>query len=94
MFSNFFPQNLDVYGIMWTNEVEPNRPHTAIRRTRFACRISEATDTHSEYVILCAFPVHHRLREYALMLTVMRTLSVLLCVTANSTFSYRLIVKC
>ena len=27
-----------------------------IRRMRFACRISKATDKHSEYVILPAFP--------------------------------------
>jgi hypothetical protein len=30
-----------------------------------ACRITMATDTHSEYVTLTAFPQHQRLREYA-----------------------------
>jgi hypothetical protein len=56
MLNNFSPQNLDVYGIMWKNVVQPGRPHTAIRRTRFAYRISKATDPHSEYVILVLFP--------------------------------------
>jgi hypothetical protein len=39
-----------------------------IRRMRFACWITKATDTHSEYVILIAFPRQQRLRERALML--------------------------
>jgi hypothetical protein len=32
---------------------------------RFACRITKATDTHSEYVILIAFPRQQWLRERA-----------------------------
>jgi hypothetical protein len=34
-----------------------------IRRMRFACWITKATDTHSEYVILIAFPRQQWLRE-------------------------------
>ena len=34
-----------------------------IGRMRFACRITKATDTHSEYVILIAFPRQQWLRE-------------------------------
>jgi hypothetical protein len=34
-----------------------------IQRMRFACWITKATDTHSEYVILVAFPRQQRLRE-------------------------------
>ena len=34
-----------------------------IRRMRSACRIPKATDTHSEYVILIAFPLQQWLRE-------------------------------
>jgi hypothetical protein len=39
--------------------VEPDRPHAVlyIQRVRFACWITKATDTHSEYVILIAFPL-------------------------------------
>jgi hypothetical protein len=40
-----------------------------IRRMRFACWINKATDTHSEYVILIAFPRQQWLRERASMLT-------------------------
>jgi hypothetical protein len=39
-----------------------------IRRMRFACRITKATDTHSEYVILIAFPLQHWLSERASIL--------------------------
>jgi hypothetical protein len=39
-----------------------------IRRMRFACWITKATDTHSEYVILIAFPRQQWLRERAPML--------------------------
>jgi hypothetical protein len=39
-----------------------------IRRMRFACWITKATDTHSQYVILTAFPQQQWLRERASML--------------------------
>jgi hypothetical protein len=39
-----------------------------IRCMRFACRINKATDRHSEYVILIAFPRQQWLRERAPML--------------------------
>jgi hypothetical protein len=39
-----------------------------IRRMRFACWITKATDTHSEYVILTAFPRQQWLRERVPML--------------------------
>jgi hypothetical protein len=35
------------------------------RRMRFACRITKATDTHSEYVTLTAFPRQQWLHERA-----------------------------
>jgi hypothetical protein len=46
-------------------------------RMRFACWITKATDTHSEYVILIAFPRQQWLRERASMLMIIRTLRVL-----------------
>ena len=53
MFNNFFfLQNRAVYGIMWENIVQPGRPLMTIRRMRFACCVTEATDTNSEYVIV------------------------------------------
>jgi hypothetical protein len=36
-----------------------------IRHKRFACWITKATDTHSEYVTLIAFPLQQWLRERA-----------------------------
>jgi hypothetical protein len=39
-----------------------------IRRMRFACWITKATDTHSQYLILIGFPHQHWLRERASML--------------------------
>jgi hypothetical protein len=39
-----------------------------IRRMRFACWITKATDTHSEYVILTALTLQQWLRERASML--------------------------
>jgi hypothetical protein len=39
-----------------------------IRRMRFACLVTKATNTHSEYVILIAFPRQQWLRESASML--------------------------
>jgi hypothetical protein len=44
-----------------------HRRHT-IRRMRIACWIPKATDTHSEYVILTAFPQAQWFRERALLL--------------------------
>jgi hypothetical protein len=39
-----------------------------IRRMRFACWITKATDTHPEYVILIAYPRQQWLRERASLL--------------------------
>ena len=53
-----FFENSAVCGIMWKNIVEPMGPQMTIRRMPVACRIPKATDTHSEHVILIAFPLH------------------------------------
>ena len=54
--------------IMWKNTVERGRPHMTTWRMRFACRIPKATDTHSQYLTLIAFPLQHWLMERASML--------------------------
>jgi endonuclease IV len=41
---------------MWENIVEPDGSKKTIRRVRFACQITKATDAHSKYVINIAFP--------------------------------------
>ena len=48
--------------------VEPDRPQMTIRRMRIACWIPKATNTHSEYVTLIAFPLQQWLHERALTL--------------------------
>jgi hypothetical protein len=37
--------------------------NNTVRRMRFACWINKATDTHSENIMLIAFPGQHQLRE-------------------------------
>jgi hypothetical protein len=49
-----------------------------IRRQRFACCITKATDTHSEYVILIAFPLKLLLHERAVILRYMQTACLVL----------------
>jgi len=47
----FFSEN-PCYEKMWKNIVELYRPQVIIRRLPFACRISKAANTNSEYVTL------------------------------------------
>jgi hypothetical protein len=58
-----FPENSEICEIMWENEVDPNRPQTTIWHTRIACWIPKATNTHSQYVILIAFPQQQWLHD-------------------------------
>ena len=52
----------------WKNTVEQDRPQATIRRMRIAYWIPKATNTHSEYVILIAFPLQQWLHARASML--------------------------
>jgi hypothetical protein len=69
MFNTFFQKSCR----LWNNVKKYGTARQAtddniIRRMRFACRITKATDTHSEYEILGAFPLPQWLRERASML--------------------------
>jgi hypothetical protein len=74
MFNNCFSfsqKPCSRYEIMWKNMVQPDGQAThdnIIRRMRFARLITEATDTHSEYVICIAFPLQQWLHERASVL--------------------------
>ena len=57
-----------VYEIIRKKVAAPDRPQMAVWCMRFACWISKAIDTHSEYVIPTAFPLQLWLRESAWML--------------------------
>ena len=69
-YNNFSPEHRVVYEIMWKNMVRAGQATDGniIRRRRFACWMTKAKDTHSEYVILIAFPQQEWLRERASML--------------------------
>ena len=56
---------------MWKGIVERGRPQMAIGRMRTACWIPKATNTHSEYVTLIAFPQQQWLQEHASVLRYM-----------------------
>ena len=49
--------------IIWKNIVQWGQPQMTIWRMRIACWITKATDTHSGYVILTAFPLQQWLNE-------------------------------
>jgi len=68
VFNNSPPQKSAIYETTWKNMVQPDRPQMTIRRMRIACWITEATNTHSVYVILIAFPVQEWLQKRASML--------------------------
>jgi len=51
----FFLENRAVYEITWKNNLERDRPQMIIWRMRTASWIPQATDTHSEYVVLIVF---------------------------------------
>jgi len=56
---------------LWDNEkniLQRYRAQMAIRRMRFACWISKATDSYSEYVIILSFPQLHWLHKRSSML--------------------------
>jgi len=52
MFSNFFPENLQVYETIRKNIIQPDRPNMTTSSILIACWIHRATDTHTEYLIL------------------------------------------
>ena len=53
---------------MRKNFVERDRPRMTIWRTHIACCTPKATNTHSQYVTLIAFPLQQWLQERATML--------------------------
>jgi len=52
-----FFENRAIHDIMRKNIVEPGRSQVTIWCMRIACWIPKAITTHSEYVILIAFPL-------------------------------------
>jgi hypothetical protein len=70
MSSNFFFfENCAVYEIMWKNVVDRGMSQMTTLCMRFAYWIPKATNTHSEYVILIAFPLQQWLTRTRLNVT-------------------------
>ena len=64
-FHNFFFKHAAVYEIIWKYILQSGRLQMQIRCTRIAYRIPKATNTHSDYVMLIAFPLQQWLHERA-----------------------------
>ena len=92
MFNNVFFENRAVYELILKNNVDSGRPHT-IWRTRFACWISKATDTHPDYVILIAFPQQQLLHERVPLLCYKYITFCLVCIVAVLKVTYPLSVN-
>ena len=61
----FFFENRSVFEIMWKNIVERGRSQMTKWRMHSACWIPKAENTHSNHVILIAFPLQQRLQVHA-----------------------------
>ena len=87
VFNSFFSENRTDYEIMWKNfKVGQTTDDNIIRRMRFACWITKATNTHSEYVILIAFPPRQVLDLHAPLCYIFRYVACL--VTQRNSFSH------
>jgi hypothetical protein len=67
IFSNIFSENCAVYEIMWKKcgRVILATDDNILQCMQFACWITKAADTHSEYVILISFPWQWWLQKHA-----------------------------
>jgi len=82
-----FLENHAVYEVIWKNLIQPDRQQMTIRSMRIAPWISKSTtNTHSDYVILIAFPLQQLLQALASVLcyTYISCLVLLVFVKCNS----------
>ena len=84
---NFFFQKPCVYEIMWKNIVQPGRPQMTTRHMSFSCCITNATNTHSEYITLIDFPLQQWLYEHT---TLLLCTYIACVITINLTMPYKL----
>ena len=69
VFSNFFFfENRAVYEIPWKNDAKRSGPQVAIWRMRIARWVTEATNTHSDYVIITALPLQQWFHPHTFVL--------------------------
>ena len=69
---------------MWENTAQPDRPQMTIWRMSIACWIPKATDTHSVYVMLTAFPLQQWLHGRASILRYTDTASLVNCTSGRA----------
>ena len=96
MFNSFFsPENRAVYEKMWKSIVEPDRPHVTIGHMCIARWITKSKNTHSEYVILIAFPLQQWLEKRSLVLrcSTLAVLYVYVC-TVHLVYSFYFNQQC
>jgi len=74
----FFSRKSCRYEIILKNTVEPDRPQTTMWRMRIAGWITKVPNTHSEYVILIAFPLQQWLYERTSLLRFTYTVCLVL----------------
>jgi hypothetical protein len=60
--------SLSLMGQCEHNILQPDRPQMTVWCMQIACRIAKSTNTHSEYVIIIAFPLQQHSHENSLML--------------------------
>jgi hypothetical protein len=60
----FFLEKCAIYETMWKNIVNPDRPQMTVWLRYIACWVTKAANTHSEYVILTAFPLQQWLHKH------------------------------
>ena len=87
VFINVFFENHAFYEIMWGSIVEPDRLQMTIWRTRVACWIPKATNTHSQCVILIVFLLNSGCSQSP-QRYVIRTLPVLFLFVCDHYLSY------
>ena len=78
VFSNFFSENGALYELRWKNILDRGRSQMTIWRMRISCWVPKATNTYSENALLIDFPLQHLWHKISSMLTLVRTLPVLL----------------
>jgi hypothetical protein len=73
--------------------LEPDRSQMTIWRMQLTCWINKAEDTHSEYVLLIAFPLQQRFHERP-QCCVIRTIHYLSCFHIRVCGSRNVNIRC
>jgi hypothetical protein len=92
-FNNIFFRKSWRFEVTWKNAVQPDRPQMAIRRKRATCWLPKTTNTHSEYVIIIAFPLQQWLQERASLLLYTILQALFFFFYKSNKFCFKLLVN-